>query len=99
MHVNDESPHSKPARLINLQHININPMKKYFITLVMFLSAALVQAQEVSTQTGTSQPGAAEQSVNTLFILLAVTGVSLFLFLIIYSLSKAVKALSTQTDR
>lgn len=73
-------------------------MKKYIFILVALMVTGLSVAQDASNQQGAVQTGSAAGSVDTIYTLMIAACAAIFLFVIIYALARAVKALSSQVS-
>jgi hypothetical protein len=73
-------------------------MKKLFSVAALLFAAIMTFAQNAPSQVNAVQPETESISVNTVFLVVCVSMAALFLFTIVYSLSKAVTALSSQVN-
>ena len=71
-------------------------MKKMLLSVFAGFSSFFVQAQVAADQAGAVSSGS--ETVNTLYTVIIAVTAALFIFIIIYALARAVKALTSQFD-
>jgi preprotein translocase subunit SecG len=73
-------------------------MKKYFLMLVAMIVTMSLFAQNTSIQQGAIPSGGGADNVDSIYTLITAICAAVFLIVIIYALSRAVKALSSQVS-
>ena len=71
-------------------------MKKYIFMLMAMIAVVSSFAQDASIQKGVVSPAGGVGNVDTIYTLVIAICAAVFLIVIIYALSRAVKALSSQ---
>ncbi len=73
-------------------------MKKYILMLMAMMVTVSSFAQEASLQQGAVSPSGGAENVETIYTMILVICAAAFLIVIIYALTRAVKALSSQVS-